>query len=67
MRLADILFQAPILTIPQAQRFLGVTYRSTQRNVEKLVLARILHMVGEASYGKTYMATEILDAILDKV
>lgn len=66
VRLADSLFAAPVITIPEAQRLLGVTYRSAQRNVEKLVTAGILRPVGDASYGKAYLATEILDIIVDK-
>jgi len=66
VRLADSLFASPVITIPEAQRLLGVTYRSAQRNVEKLVTAGILRPVGDASYGKTYLAAEILDIIVDK-
>lgn len=63
LRLADALFNTPILTIPQAARLLDVTYPSAQRNVEKLVEAGILQLIGEAVYGKTYMAVEIMNAI----
>ncbi|HOT91454.1 MAG TPA: Fic family protein [Anaerolineae bacterium] len=63
IRLVDALFDRPILTIPQAQRLLDVTYPSAQRNVEKLVQAGILQLTGEAVYGKTYMATEIMNVI----
>lgn len=63
LRLADALFTAPVLTIPQAQHLLKVTYPSAQRNVERLVQAGILRLISEASYGKTYAATEILDVI----
>lgn len=63
LRLADSLFDSPVLTIPQAQRHLGVTYRSAQRNVQKLVAAGILQQMGESSYGKTFLASEILEAI----
>jgi len=66
VRLVDSLFALPVITIPEAQRLLGVTYRSAQRNVEKLVTAGILRPVGDASYGKTYLAAEILDIIVDK-
>ncbi len=66
VRLADSLFASPVITIPEAQRLLGVTYRSAQRNVEKLVTAGILRPVGDASYGKTYLAAEILVIIVDK-
>jgi Fic family protein len=63
LRLADSLSDSPVLTIPQAQRHLGVTYRSAQRNVQKLVAAGILQQVGESSYGKTFLAAEILQAL----
>ena len=66
LRLADALFAAPIITIPQAQRLLEVTYRSAQNNVERLVNAGILQLAGDVSYGRTYIATEIMDTIRDK-
>lgn len=63
LRLADSLFELPLLTIPQAQRILNVTYRSAQRNVEKLVKAGILKPTGQASYNKVFLTEEILQAI----
>ena len=66
LRLTDSLFATPVLTIPGAQRFLNVTYPSAQRNVERLVQAGILRLVSETSYGRAYVATEILDVIRDK-
>ncbi len=63
LRLADSLFDSPVLTIPQAQRLLEVTYPSAQKNVQKLVAAGILQQAGESSYGRTYLAAEILQAI----
>jgi len=64
LRLADSLFESPVLTIPDAQRILGVRqYHSAQRNVEKLVAAGILQQAGESSYGRTFLAEEILRAI----
>lgn len=64
-RLADRLFDAPIITIPEAQGFLDVTYSSARNNVEKLVGAGILRQVGEGSYGKVFLADEILQIIED--
>jgi len=52
-----------MLTIPLAQKKLKVTYASARRNVEKLVTAGILQQVGESSYGKTFVAQEILRVI----
>ncbi len=66
LRLVDSLFEQPILTIPQAQHLLDVTYPSAQRNVERLVQAGILQPIGEASYGKTYVATDILGLIYEE-
>jgi Fic family protein len=63
LRLADSLFESPIITIPQAQGILEVTYRSAQQNVEKLVNAGILLQVSEGSYGKVFIAPQVLQVI----
>ena len=63
LRLADSLFQSPVLTIPDAQRRLGVTYRSAQLNVDKLVGAGVLRPAGKARYGRTYFAPAILEIV----
>jgi Fic family protein len=63
LRLADSLFESPIITIPQAQEILEVTYRSAQQNVEKLVNAGILLQVSEGSYGKVFIAPQVLQVI----
>jgi len=63
LRLADELFVSPIITIPQAQRILDVTYPSAQRNVERLVKAGILEQLGSTSYNRTFIAKEILDLL----
>lgn len=59
-RLADHLFLSPVITIPQAQKVLGVTYHSAQGNVEKLVGAGILIAGPESPRGKLFVAQEIL-------
>jgi len=67
LRLVDILFTSPILTISQAQRLLKVgSYHSARKNVEKLVSAGILQPEGDATYGKTYVAAEILRIVHDR-
>ena len=63
LRLTEALFTTPIITIPQAQRLLAVTYPSAQRNIERLVQAGILQLASESGYGKTYVATEIFKVI----
>jgi Fic family protein len=60
IRLAESLFASPFLTIPQAKQVLNVSYPAAQKNVEKLVQAGILRQIGESTYGKTYVAAEIL-------
>jgi len=62
LRLADSLLDSPIVTIPQAQEILDVTYRSAQQNVEKLVNAGILVQVSEG-YGKVFIAPAVLQII----
>jgi Fic family protein len=62
-RLADMLLETPLVSIPQVQHALEVTYPTAQSNVQKLVDADILRQVGESSYGKTYVAWEIFDII----
>ena len=67
LRLVDILFTSPILTISQAQRLLKVgSYHSARKHVEKLVSAGILQPEGDATYGKTYVAAEILRIVHDR-
>lgn len=63
LRLMDSLFNLPVLTIPEAQRTLNLTYRSAQRNVEKLVEAGLLRQVGELSYGRVFLAEDILRVV----
>jgi Fic family protein len=63
LRLIDSLFESPIVTIPRAQQHLGVTYPAAKLNVQKLVDARILRPFGQGSYGKAFIASEILEAI----
>ncbi|MBM4287548.1 MAG: Fic family protein [Deltaproteobacteria bacterium] len=64
LRLADSLFASPILTIPQVQHSLRITYRSAKQNVEKLVNLGILRQAGEPSYGKSFIARDILEAVV---
>jgi Fic family protein len=65
LRLVDSLFDAPMLTIPQAQKLLGVTYRSASQNIQKLVKAGILHDAGATSEGRVFVARDILRAVAE--
>jgi Fic family protein len=62
-RLADCLFESPILTIPHAQKLLSVTYHSAPLNVEKLVKADILQKWEDISGMKMFFAKDILRII----
>jgi hypothetical protein len=57
------LFESPLLTIPQAERLLDVKYDTAQSNMGKLVDAAILPQMGKSSYGKSFVALEILEII----
>jgi len=62
-RLADSLFETPILTIPQAQSLLGVAYNTAKVNIDKLVAAGILRRKGESPYDKIFYAPDIWEII----
>ncbi|MCB0252762.1 MAG: Fic family protein [Anaerolineae bacterium] len=63
LRLADHLFESPVLSITDAARALDVTYPSAQRLIERLVEESILTTTDDRTYGKTYYARPILAAL----
>lgn len=63
--LVDSLFEYPVLTIPRAKDFLGVTYPSAQKNVQKLVDAGILKSMDESTYNKIFIAEDIIRIVMD--
>ena len=58
--LTAALFETPVITIPQAQRILGVTYVSAQRDVGKLLDFGILRAVESGTYAKSFIASRIV-------
>jgi Fic family protein len=63
-RLADKLFESPLVTIPLAKDYLNVTYVSAQRIVDKLVQANILQPLDpEKKYGRMFIAREIFQVV----
>ena len=60
LRLADALFEAPILSIPQAERLLGATYRGAKLNMDRLVACGILSPAEPARGSKLFIARDIL-------
>jgi Fic family protein len=65
LRLMDSLFEVPIVSVPQATDILGVTYPSAREHVQRLVDQNILSQVGDSSYGKLYVAKDIVAALED--
>jgi len=57
--LVDSLFQTPIISIPQAKNLLGMTYRSAQLNVNKLVDKGYLTEVTGRQRNRLYLAKPI--------
>lgn len=60
VRLLDLLFTHPFITIPNAAKFLDQTYPAAQNNVEKLVEAGILKEKVGTSSPKVLVAEQIL-------
>lgn len=63
LRLAEALFETPVISIPQAAQTLGITYRAAQLNVEKLVAAGVLTPFGRRSNTQWFAATAIIEAV----
>jgi Fic family protein len=67
LRLADKLFESPLVTIPLAKDYLNVTYVRAQRIVDKLVQANILQPLDtEKKDGRKFIAREIFQVIGEK-
>ncbi len=60
VRLLDLLFTRPFITIPNAANFLELTYPAALNNVERLVEAQVLKEMAGTSNPRIYVATEIL-------
>lgn len=66
MRLVDMIFESPILSIPNAAKKLDVTYNSAKKNIDKLVDADILKSTSVrtvAGGAKLFIAEEVFDLI----
>lgn len=61
--LVDALFETPAMTIPRAERMLGVTHRAARLNVEKLVQAAILMEVGERARNRLFLARDVVRVV----
>ena len=63
LKLVDELFNRPMLTVAQARGLLDVTHRAAQQNVRKLVDAGILEEMPGRSYGRIFIAREVLNVL----
>ena len=63
IRFVDMLFDAPVISIPRAQTRLGITYRAAKLNMERLVREGILSELPGTRRPKFYIAREILNII----
>ena len=66
LRLADFLFESPIITIPTAQKILDMTYHGAERSVNKLVQLGMLSPLDDRVYGKSFISNDIWKTILDQ-
>lgn len=68
LKLVDSLFARPVLTIPQAEQELDLTYRGAQLVVNKLADQGVLEEVPEEYRGRTrlYWAPGIVEIMMDE-
>lgn len=62
-KLVDGLFETPAITVPGAASLLGVTYRSAQQNVERLVGAGVLREMTGQKRNRIFICDAIIEAI----
>lgn len=62
-RLIDLLFESPVITIPQASKYLGVSYQAAHKHVKELKKAGILRETGDRVRNRLYFAREVLGAV----
>lgn len=66
LRLVDELFHSPVLTIPEVQRRLRISYPGAKQIVQKLVQANVLSPARDNAYGKSFQAMEILKVLIEE-
>jgi Fic family protein len=62
-RLVDIIFERPVISIPQAATLTSTTYNSAKSNIEKLVEAKILEDLRTEQMPKLFVAQEVFGII----
>lgn len=64
LALAGELFRTPCMTVPEAQRLLGVTNPTARRAVRELEVKGLLEEWAEKRWPRVYLARHVLDAVL---
>ena len=64
LALANESFRTPCLTVPQAERTLGVTNPTARRAVRELLTRGLLEEYGEKRWPRVYLARPVLEAVL---
>jgi cell filamentation protein, protein adenylyltransferase len=64
LTLADELFRTPCMTVPEAQKLLGVTNPTARRAVRELEAKGLLEEWDEKRWPRVYLARHVLDAVL---
>lgn len=64
IQLVDRFFEQPVMTVRQAQHFLGVSYPRANTLVAQLVDAGVVRQYGEQSYDRRFTAPDVLAVLL---
>lgn len=65
LRLIDLLFESPVVRATLTAERLGISVRAAQNHVDRLVDKGILEEVTGGTYGRLYVARDILRAVED--
>jgi len=63
LQLVDKLFEYPVITVPQAEKWLQVTTHTAQNNIDKLVKSGIIVETTGQKRNRLYIAPEIVESI----
>jgi Fic family protein len=63
LRLVNLLFDTPLVSVSLVEERLGCSNRAARLNVQKLIRAGILQPIGDRAYGRWYRAVAILQII----
>jgi Fic family protein len=66
LQLIDFLFQAPLVRAPQVQEAIGVTHRTANQMISRLMGEGILHSVTGRERNRQFVAREILEILQDQ-